>query len=81
MARKGLLEHIQIISDFLKDVEMTEKFNNEGGYDRLLEALNSAGTLKAILSFQSVMLNSMKREVEGLYRDIVGETTEEIKEN
>ena len=81
MARKGLLEHIQIISDFLKDVEMTEKFNKEGGYDRLLEALNSAGTLKAILSFQSVMLNSMKREVEGLYRDIIGETTEEIKEN
>ena len=81
MARKGLLEHVQIISDFLKDVEMTEKFNKEGGYERLLEALNSSGTLKALLSFQSIILNSMKREIEGLHRDIVGESTETNEEN
>lgn len=81
MARKGLLEHVQIISDFLKDVEMTENFSKEGGYERLLEALNSSGTLKALLSFQSVILNSIGREVEGLQKDITGESTETRKEN
>ena len=81
MTRKGMLKDIEIISNFLKEVEMAENYSRNGGYDKLIEAIKSTGNLKALLSFQSIMVNSMKRELEGLYKDINGEEIQIREEN
>ena len=81
MTRKGMLNDIEVISKFLKEVEMTENYSSNGGYDKLIEAIKSAGNIKALLSFQSIMVNSMKRELEGLYKDINGEEIQIRGEN
>lgn len=81
MTRKGMLNDVEVISNFLREVEMAENYSNNGGHDKLIEALKSTGNLKALLSFQSVMINSMKRELEGLYKDINGEEIQIREEN
>lgn len=81
MIRKGMLNDIEVISNFLKEVEMAENYSSNGGYDKLIEAIKSTGNLKALLSFQSIMVNSMKRELEGLYKDINGEEIQIREEN
>ena len=81
MTRKGMLNDIEVISNFLREVEMTENYSKNGGYNKLIEAIKSTGNLKALLSFQSIMINSMKRELEGLYKDINGEEIQIREEN
>lgn len=81
MTRKGMLNDIEIISNFLREVEMVENYSKNGGYNKLIEAIKSTGNLKALLSFQSIMISSMKRELEGLYKDINGEEIQIREEN
>ncbi len=78
MSKNSLLDDIKVIRDFLINVQITEDYKTRGGEEELLKAIKSIGNLKGILEFHSVMLNSMRREIDSLYIDIKGDGEGEI---
>ena len=72
-SKRGLLSDIKLIKEFLIKLEISESQLKSDFYEEYLDVLRSVGNIEGILSFQKVMLDSMKREVESLSLDISGD--------
>lgn len=75
---KGILEDVKKVRSFLIDLELSEECIRRGGDEQLLLALRSIGNIEGILTFHDVMLKSVRREIDSLYRDISGDE-EQVK--
>lgn len=71
--KKGLLEDVKQIRKFLVNLELSDSYLQKGGNEELLTALRTIGNIEGILTFHEVMLNSIKREIESLHRDLAGD--------
>jgi hypothetical protein len=72
-SKRCLLRDVEVIRNFLLEVELSSEYRDKGGVDKLIEASKSIGNLGAMLSFQKVMLESISKEAKDMYVDIVGD--------
>lgn len=71
MKKSGMLESIRIIKNYILKMDVSV-----GEEEERLKVLRAIGTIEALLSFQSVVLNGIVKETEGLLKDINGNESE-----